>query len=176
MVSILLFDLIAGYALYRAYKNDKAKGAYPENELFDPDLDKLWNIDHINKTLNKINNPIPVRDDELIQHNFELWLERERRRDKTLEDYLWEAGYVNPIEIVWVDGVPLTPGNAKDTALFEQIKDKALLEGQFQQKLLTDGGLEDLYVKWFEMKGCSHYGAQLLLSYGINPWDWDNYI
>jgi hypothetical protein len=112
-------------------------------------------------------------DEKLIKRDFETWLEQEQKRDFTLEDYLWQEGILNPEETIWCEGIPLTAYNPKDMETFDKIKDHALLEGIYHDKNLEEGGLDDLYKSWFMLKGCSDYGANLLVKSGVKPWEFD---
>lgn len=175
MLPILLaLNGVIWYGVAKAYHYDRSTGPYPENPQFDSDLDKLW--DAATPYTFKHRPPIRVLDkqeDTLIQKDFEAWSEKERKRDPTLEDYLWQEGIINPEETVWCEGIPLDPANPRDIETFERIKDKALLSGIYHSKNLDEGGLEDLYKTWFMLKGCSDYGAEMLISSGVKPWNFE---
>ena len=174
MVPVLLvIDSLIWYGLIKSYRYDRATGPYPENPQFDLDLDNLW--EQGTKPFQPIILPKLKRedDDKLLKKDFEAWVERERNRDKTLEDYLWEEGIVNPQEVVWCDGTPLVACDSEDLITFERILNKAYLEGVYNSKLLEDGGYHDLYKAWLMMKGCSDYGAEQLLEMGVMPWQFD---
>jgi hypothetical protein len=190
---LLLIDGIIWYGVIKAHKFDKSTGPYPENPTFDSDLDKLWSAvapnvhrewvvcpsggcetpkDNYNPNMSCQGCKLD-RDDKLIKRDFETWIKHEQRRDFTLEDYLWQEGILNPEETIWCEGIPLSAYDAKDMETFEKIKDKALLEGTYNSKNLDEGGLEDLYKTWFMLKGCSDYGADMLVKSGVEPWKFD---
>lgn len=188
MLAVLLADCIIWYKVWAVHKFDKAQGPYSENPLFDHDLDELWKASTswtmcprgLCETPSSQYNPMMTckgckenEDDIVIKQSFETWLKQESQKDKTLEDYLWEEGYLNPQEVIWSEGVPLTPGDPKDFKEFLKIKNKAYLEGTYNSKLLEEGGEEDLYKTWFMLKGCSDFGAEQLLLQGIKPWEID---
>lgn len=174
VIGLWLLNGIVWTAVAKLHANDKKKllyGPYPENPLFDIDMHNLYlakmpDYPSNTTTLNE-------KDEELlIKRNFERWLELEATRED-LEELYWREGIINPQEIIWVEGSPLIVGDPEDRQRFEDIKDKALLEGIFNSKPLEDGGLRDLYKAWFMMKGCSDFGAEKLIEEGIKPWEFD---
>lgn len=108
-------------------------------------------------------------EDRLIIQNFEMWLETQRERDLTLEEYLWSEGIINPELVVWADGTPLEPGFEKDLATFKDIKHKAQLEGIYNSKLLTEGGEYELKRDELLLKGVSLERVDQLLELGVDP-------
>lgn len=208
MLPILLVDAAIWYGLYRLYKKDRSNGPYPENPLFDPDLDALFygppfydgNSAHSmwlecpskmcevplskykenmscklceNCVKHKLEDEEDKQEDLLIKRDFELWMKKESKRDRTLEDYLWEQGIINPQEVIWCNGTPLVPGDQEDFKEFIKIKDRALLEGEYNSRPLKEGGEYDLHKAWFMLKGCSEYGAEKLIASDVKPWQFD---
>lgn len=177
MIPLLLFiDGIIWYGVLRSYKTDISQGDYPENATVDNDLDAAWQTATATApiiTIPVINKLEEKDNDKLIKRNFEAWLKSQTLRDYTLEDYLWKEGILNPEEIIWCEGVPLSACDPDDMKIFEEIKNKAFLEGMYHSKLLEEGGLEDLYKSWFMLKGCSDYGAEILLASGVKPWEFE---
>ena len=210
MVALAIIDALIWYGLYKLYKGDRAKGPYPENPLFDADLDALfygppfyepasahsmwlecpaqlcevplsqYRDDMVCKLCDNCIKPkleekkiLDKMEDLLIKKNFEQWLKNESRRDRTLEDYLWQEGIINPQEVVWCNGAPLIPGDEKDFKKFMEIKNQAYLKGEYNSKPLDEGGTDDLHKAWFMLKGCSDYGAEKLVASGTKPWEFD---
>ena len=171
MLPLLLIDAVIWYGVLKSYKRDRESGPYPENPLYDSDLQSIWeSTSPIQFNINKLEEK---KEDILIKQNFEAWLAKEIKKDKDLEDYLWEEGYINPQEVIWCEGIPLVPGDRDDMLKFMQIKNEAYLKGVYNSKLLEDGGTHDLHKAWFMLKGCSDYGAEQFITQNVNPWEVD---
>lgn len=118
-------------------------------------------------------NTNPELDDWEIKDTFERWLKKESLKDDSLEDQLWRLGIINPQETVWANGYPLVPGDPDSLIEFQDIKNKAFIEGMYNSKLLEEGGREDMDHDWLMLKGCSDYGATQLLLQGVKPWEFE---
>lgn len=173
MIALVIANIFIWNKVWATYKHDRSTGPYPENPLFDLDLDRLW--DAPTKPPKHFINEDKDQEKQLIR-DFEQWLETQPRRDLDLEEYLWREGILNPEEAIWCEGVPLEAGNKQDYNTFLKIKDKALLEGMYNSKNLEDGGLEDLYISWFMLKGCGDYGAKKLIGMNIKPWEFTDFM
>jgi ABC-type oligopeptide transport system substrate-binding subunit len=159
MVPVLLaLDSLIWYYVWKNYKSDRSKGPYPENPQFDYDLDQLW-------LANWIEQPdLPQQDkfeDIAIKQAFEAELDLEEE----LEDIS------RPADIVWCNGTPLVPNYEADMRRFLRIKSQAYQDGEYNSKLMEDGGEDELYIAWFMLKGYPRYGAERLLHAGYKPWD-----
>jgi hypothetical protein len=158
---LLVVDTIIWGTLYRIIQQDRA---------FRP-------IKPAQTRENRPNRPEQELDpsDLLIKRDFESWLAKQNRPsgEKTLSDYLWEEGIINPDEVVWANGTPLVPGDPDDMAKFEEIKDKAILEGLWEDIPMEDGGQRKMYIVWLRLKGTSIDGANRLLDEGVKPWEFD---
>ncbi len=189
MIGLLLADLVIWGIFLKLHKKDCLHSTGSLNPLYDKDLDELsracdiWGVcpsggcempKHLFEKggCHACTDPSEKDEDRLILQSFEEWAKKERIRDK-VEEYLWEEEILLPEDTIWCDGTPLEPGNPEDYKLFLQIKDNALLQGMYNSMNLNEGGEQRLHLDWFKMKGCSEYGANMLLNQGIKPWQFE---
>lgn len=155
ILPLLIGNILIWSRVRSNYLTDIQLVADSRNPLFDPDMDSLYDFE------------VKTKDDPLEEKEIAISF-------RQMVEPMPEPDNNDAIEpYIWVDGYKLKPGNKKDLKLFIQIKNQAYLKEQFQDIPLDDGGLEVLYLKWFQMLGASEYGAQKLVELGINPWEWN---
>lgn len=184
ILQLITLNLYIWNWIRQDYKHERENGPFPENPQFDPDLDALAQCESylipknawkpcpsgLCESPNGIPSPLCKlcrREDDSVSElrtklAFAEWVEQQK--ELALEE--WDNTIV-------VNAIPLKQGNPKDMELFLTMKDTALKEGMFHSKNLEDGGLYDLYYIWFRLKGCSDYGAKILLDMNIKPWEYE---
>lgn len=183
--SLLLANIIIWSKLYRDIKQGRATGPFPENPLFDYDLDKFWvecpaggcetpatefypgmSCQGCSETVDE------KLEEKLIKQDFLAWWEIERKKDPDLTDILWKEGILNPEEYVVVEGMFLIPGDPEDLQAYMRVRSQAQLRQQYNDINFPEGQVE-MDIAWFMLKGCSRYGAEQLMAHGVRPWEFE---
>lgn len=174
ILPLLIIDILLYRWIVKDYRHQRENGPYPENCQYDQDMQDLWNLcpeklcegpdPYIPVPCKVCRSEDPRESDSELKARlfFSNWLENEHK-----------LGLKNLEQIVIVNGIPLQPGNEDDMEVFLKAKDQAYAEGMFHSKNLNEGGREELYTLWLQLKGCSPFGAKTLLSMDIKPWEFD---
>lgn len=164
MFGLLILDAILWYWLYRANREDKSNGPYPENETFDWDMDRLGKLESLGSINSSSYND--KLDDIAIKQYFESTLQPTEEPEETEPN-------IDPEKEIWCNGYKLRPLDPEDMKRFMEIKNRANLRGDYNSVPLDDGGEDLIYRDWFRMKGCSLEGAESLINQGYKPWEYE---